>query len=96
MRTLSLLFLLIILSLPDPALAQNAAWSKEGVDLIQRLTSGIIPVAVGMLGLAVMIAGIIMGVLGKAEWARVGWIIAGGFLVMVGPAMLGQLLEFTS
>ena len=97
MRILSLFSLVVIFSLlSDPAFAQSAAWSKEGVDLIERLTSGIIPIATGIIGVTVIIAGIIMAVLGKAEWARVGWIIAGGFLVMVGPAMVGQLLKFTS
>ena len=39
MRTLSLFSLVVIFSLlSDPALAQSAAWSKEGVDLIERLT----------------------------------------------------------
>ena len=88
-------FLVVIIAslLSDAAMAQSAAWSKEGVDLIERLTSGIIPIATGILGLAVMIAGVIMALMGKAEWARIGWIIAGGFLVMVGPATLGLLLK---
>ena len=93
MRFLFSLVVIIASLLCDVAMAQSAAWSKEGVDLIERLTSGIIPIATGILGLAVMIAGVIMALMGKAEWARIGWIVAGGFLVMVGPTTLGLLLK---
>ena len=97
MRIFSLFSLVVILSLiSDPALAQSAAWSKEGVDLVNRLTSGAIPILSAIIGLVIMAIGGMMAFSGRAEWARIGWLIVGGLLVMVGPQMLGQLLKFAS
>jgi type IV secretory pathway VirB2 component (pilin) len=68
-------------------------WVKPATDLVETLRSGVVQIGAVLVGLGVVAIGVWMGVTGRGEWQRLGYVIAGGILVMAGPEAIAKLLE---
>ncbi len=94
-KLISCLFFLTV-TLPHLALAQsspNGDWIKPASDLANTLQSGLVQIGGPIIGIGVIALGLWAGIAGRLEWQRVGFILLGGLLVTVGPAVVTALLN---
>ncbi|MCF8482153.1 MAG: TrbC/VirB2 family protein [Rhodospirillum sp.] len=77
-----------------PAMAADD-WAAPGVSLAESLESGMVKIGAALIGLGIIVVGFILVMTQRMQADKIGYVIAGGILIMAGPTMLRALLAAT-
>ncbi|MCK5295688.1 MAG: TrbC/VirB2 family protein [Alphaproteobacteria bacterium] len=86
-------FATTLMLLPSVAFAtSNSEWVKPATEKIDSFRDGLMELAIPVIGVCVIIAGLLMAVSERPNWKRVGTIVCAGILITAGPAIIMAFL----
>lgn len=78
----------VLVLLVSPAWAADADWISPASEGVTSLTTSLVTIAGGLIGLSIVCAGIWAAMTQRIEWQRIWIFFVAGLLVTVGPTAI--------